>query len=564
MNVEAASPRHGTLRTAWERIPADLRMFLVVFAVWVPARIAHTVQVRDMGVDGGYYLEVARHVRDGDGLATNVSLYQFGYESFPHPTSVYPLWPWLLGMGGRLVDIELLAHWLPLGLSFLAVCAAFLFGRRLWPEPMFPAHVPGFHAGHLFALGLAVQRDFITFSGMPYTEPLAWLLVFLFLERVATKGADLGWDWAVEIGIWLGALYLARFQLVVAPMALLGAYAVRFVLGPARGRILAHGAIALGVAGLFIGGWFLHIRTFVFEAGLSSLLRFDQNRANDLLHEIDIVVDNASVWELVLDRAYGFLIAWEPASILSYAVTFHTLHWALPAAVPLLAVAGVRTVRQVGMPATLERLRRPEVAHWYFLSLFALGGLLSVHAVHKHFGGEWYFDNRQAMIALLAFLLPLGWLLRQHRPLATVFGVVILSSTGVLGINEVWWHVSHVPKEAEDQDRFPELIAWITEQEEADGHLIVALDTQVQQIAWRTEGVGYHWVYSDTPYEDFLTLTDRLGVNYVILKTKAFGRGWAFLSDPDRLERDFVRVPGGPASHVVFARRRPVALEAPR
>ncbi len=43
--------------------------------------------------DGGYYTNVAQHVRDGDGLETRVSLYHKAYSYFPHPTAVQPLWP---------------------------------------------------------------------------------------------------------------------------------------------------------------------------------------------------------------------------------------------------------------------------------------------------------------------------------------------------------------------------------------------------------------------------------------------------------------------------------------
>ena len=75
-------------------------------------------------------------------------------------------------------------------------------------------------------------------------------------------------------------------------------------------------------------------------------------------------------------------------------------------------------------------------------------------------------------------------------------------------------------------------------------------------MAWRTEDIGYHWVYSDTPYKDYLTLTDRLGVRYIVLKKKALDRSWRLTSDPERLERDFVRVEDAPATHVVWERRR--------
>jgi hypothetical protein len=529
-----------------------VRLFLAVLAVLVPVRIAHTAQVHSMYTDGGYYLEVARHVRDGQGLTSHVSLYHFGYEYFPHPTSVYPLWPLLLGLAGRLADIEWLAHWLPLSLSFLAVVAAFLFGRALWPEPVFPAHVPGLHAGHLFALGLALQGDFIFFSSMPYTEPLAFSLLFLFCWRVVQKSAALDWPWAVEIGVWLSLMYLARFQFLVAPIAMACAYFVRLLLGPDRPRVALHAVVALGVVGLVVGAWFLHLQTFVLEPSLSSLLRFDQNRANALLHEIDVIVENRGLLDLLLDRAGGVLVAWDPASEASYATSFYTLHWALAAALPLLVVQLVQEVRQHGL--RLESVRSA-AAPWAFLLLLALGGLLSVHAIHKHFNGAWYFSNRQGMVSLLSFLLALGWLLRQGRPLGRVLGVIVLCSTLVLGTHRLWTQVADLPRELREEDPYGELLAWMATHKGPEETLVVAMDSQVQRVAWRTQDVGYHWVNSDTPYADYLTLTDQLGVRYIVIKKKALERPWKLTSDPARLERDFVRSPDAPATHVVLVRR---------
>lgn len=549
-----ADPHHSRLGRSLGRIPTDLRLFVAMMAFLVPVRIASTAQIDGMWVDGGYYLDVAQHVRDGDGVASNVSLYHFGYPTFPYPTSVYPLWPWLLGMGGRWVDITVLAHWLPLGFSLLAVVAAFGFGRRLWPEPLLPVHVPGLHAGHVFALGIAVQSEFVYFSSLPYTEPLAWALLFLFCWRVVAKGPDLGVVWAVETGCWLGLLYLARFQLLVAPLAMAGAWAIRFVLGPGRGRIAAHAALALGVTGLFVGGWYLHLQTFVAHPGLSSLLRFDQNRANDLLSEIDIIVDTPGFVSLLLDRARGFVVGWDPASESSYTTSFYTMHWALPLALPFLLVAAVRAVRRDGW---VERLRRPEVAHWYFVLLFALGALLSVHVIHKHYNGSWYFSSRQGLMSLPAFLLPMVWLLRQTRPLAMVFGVVVLSSTAVFGGYTVWTTAVEPPEELRTDAHFDDLVRWLERHTDAEGHVVVALDSaQVQRVAWQTRGVGYHWIQAATPYEDYLTMCDQLGARYVIVRKRALDRRWKLLVDRERLNRDFVRLREEPDGHVIFERKR--------
>ena len=51
-------------------------------------------------------------------------------------------------------------------------------------------------------------------------------------------------------------------------------------------------------------------------------------------------------------------------------------------------------------------------------------------------------------------------------------------------------------------------------------------------------------------------MTDRLGADYVIVRKRALDRRWKLLTDPARLEEDFVRLPEEPDTHVIFERRR--------
>src|SRR5688572_3563244 len=68
------------------------------------------------GKDGGYYFQIARHVSEGDGLLTSVSLYHQGLEPLPQRSTVYPAWPWLLGQVGSVIGIERAARAVPTAL----------------------------------------------------------------------------------------------------------------------------------------------------------------------------------------------------------------------------------------------------------------------------------------------------------------------------------------------------------------------------------------------------------------------------------------------------------------
>lgn len=556
MTADASS---GRFARRVPKIPPDVRLFLAGLALLLPARIAHTFQVKSVSIDGGYYLEVAGHVRDGMGLVSNLSLYHFAYPSFPYPTSVYPLWPTLLGLCARLGDLEALGHWLPLLLSGIAVIAAFLFGRALAPEPMLPEHVPSMHAGHVFALMLALQADFVRYTSLPYTEGLGFALLFLFSWRLARKGAETGLLWAIETAIWLSLMYFARYQLLVVPIAVACVCAVRLAFGPDRRRVLSYATVSLGLFGATLLAWWLHLRTFVQDAGLSSLLRFDQNRASDKLHPIDVIVDTSGPLHLLFDRAVGFLYAWDAASEVSYTESFYTMHWALPLALPLMIAYAARALRRRGLRASLSEIARAERTSWLYVAFLAAGSLLSVHAVHKHYNGDWYFSSRQGLMSLPCFLVALVWLLRQRAPLPTALGVFVLCSSTAVGVRNLWVQVTALPEDQRGEEPYGKLITWLDEHKDPNGKLIVALDAaQVQRVGWMTDDVGYHWISANTRYEDVLTVTDQLGARYVILRERALQRerGWRFLADEERLEADFVRLPDAPGAHVVFERRR--------
>ncbi|MSP55443.1 MAG: hypothetical protein EXR69_07565 [Myxococcales bacterium] len=562
-------------RAIWRAVPADIRLLAFFLLALLPLRIAATASVRWMSIDGGYYTEVARHVRDGLGLTTNVSLYHMGYEYFPHPTSVYPLWPLLLGYAARVGDLYQLAHWLPLFFYFTAIIAAFGFGRRLSPVQLLPVHVPGLHAGHVFASMLAFQREFIVFTSIPYTEGLAWTLLFGLLWRLAAQGGGLQWGWALEMGLWLGLVYLARAQLVVVAMGMALAYGVRLLVGPSRVRVALHGGLALCVFAVFLVGWWAYIRGFVADAKLASLLRFDQNQANTLLSPIDIIVSSESPLHFVLDRLNGFLVAWSLGGSTAYYRAFYAGPWALPLALLLAGYAAVRALRSEGGGAVRRwaaGLREPEAFAWIGLATIGLGALLSVHLVHKHYNGTWYFAKRQGLTSLPAFILPMWWLLRAPIPavrtLSMGLGVLLYASYCVSGLHEAWDEAEDTKSDTRGEDEYGGLVEWLHAQSvptagtlagpaaEAVSLVVVMDSAVVQRVSYRTRSVGYHWFDEHTPWMDVLTMTDRLGARYVI--TRASERDWAFHQGAgDRLHVDFRRVRNAPPGFTIHERVTP-------
>jgi hypothetical protein len=512
-----------------------------------------------MNVDGGFYTDIAQHVRDGHGIVTDVSLYHAGFPSFPHATPIYPLWPLLFGFAGRVVDILLVAHWLPFGFYVLSLVGAYLLGRRLFGQglhqgrlfPKAPGPLALLNGGHVLAVMLGVQREYSQFTTYPYTEGMAFTLLLFGLWGVLYLRPRLGP--MLAFGAWMALLCLTRSQLLIAPMAAGMALVAMGLTGREGRRWLLPGAAGLGVVGAALGVWWLHSRTFIPDASPLMLLRFDQAQVTHTLSPLDVIKDSDGVLNVLWDRLQGVALAWNPLRwSRSYARGFFTLHWALPIA----AIAAIPVLRRLDKARLRAWLTDPRLFAWSFLVLLALGGLATIHLPHKKGFGTWYFHRRHAAIALLAFVPCLMFLLRHKARWARGFGIAILVSTFTLGVGSLTSRVVNAWEPSVDQ-KDEDLVTWLQARVAADGQLVVALQaTQPAELAWRTDDIGYHWFYERTSVEDLRRMFDELDTTLLIYRAKQT-RKWQFRKAPEDLEALFVPVEDPPKGWLIYRRRAP-------
>lgn len=517
------------------------------------SQLSFALAASGIGVDGGYYLDVAMHVRDGHGLVSDVSLYHAGFPSFPHPTPIYPLWPLLLGYLGRFVDIIWLSHWLPTVLWFVALFGGWRFGKRLLPGSLY-----GLHGGHLALVVLGTQRELSRFSTMPYTEGLAFALLALMLWRLTLMRPRLR-D-GLELGVWLSLLCLCRSQFFVAPVAVAGALGLVVLLGGREGRRwIAPGAVALGVVGLALLLWWLHIRTFLPGASPLVLLRFDQAQVSDVLSPVDVIKDTHGLGDFVLDRLGGVALAWSPFHWnRSYARGFHTLHWALPLAV-LAGIPMLWRLRGRLWATSRAASSRPGALLWATLILLSLGALASIHLPHKEGFGSWYFHRRHAAICALPFGLALGWLAVHRARGVRLAALAVVLSLGGFWVESQYWRQQDAWG-PEPRSREARLARWLQARASADAPLVVALTAfSPPDVAWRTDHVGYHWFYARTPAEDVEAMFDVLGADLLVfykkpLQSKVPIEEWAARADVDRFEAGWTREDHAPHGFEVYRR----------
>jgi len=488
----------------------------VIVAVLGFYKITLTASTGWTNIDGGYYTDVAAHVRDGRGLVSSCSILHEAYPRFPHPTAVYPLWPLLLGWIARVFPIFEAGKWLATACYFATLGFAYLWGRALHDEPLLPPL--GLNAGHVLVLMFGLHDYFFQFTSFPYTEGLSYALACAALWRMTRLLPRPTWLGGLEIGVWLGLLILARYQMVLMAMAafpvLAGAALVST--GPRRRYALMTLAMAAGLL-LSVGPHYLYVRGFTPNLGPGLYVQWQRVRFMDVLAPIPDVLEVKGALPWILDRLKGFLIAFDPRDHnFGYVTRFYTFQYALVAAAPLLLWRGARNASREKVLAAWAWARRPENLNWVYVVVLAAGCFVMIHSMHMNpiLYPQWYFSQRHALVCMFAFFLALVFLLAQASLPWRLLGALVLCSGTVMGVHTI--RAQAIASEGRRAPGSPKLIQWLNEESDRRGGMVVAL-RQPQSIAYKTRGVGYHWYYSRTSFNDVRAMVTDLGAAYVIV-----------------------------------------------
>lgn len=449
--------------------------------------------------DGCYYMDVARQVRDGLGLSSYLSLYHQGFSVFPGPTPIYPMWPLLLGLVGRAVDLRLASIWLPTLGYFAVLVGGYAVARRYAPRPVL---FPWVNAGHLWVLVAGCHRAFFAVTSQPYTEALAYCLVVLSCWLAHGTLARGSWRSAFVLGLVGAGVYLSRSQLLLVPAAqavtlLCGALCVE------RKRytecLLAFcGALTLGVLPQL-----LHVMGFAEGSALWATLRFDQFRATDVLSRLLVLSDSPSIPEWIWVRLRGLWLAFQPHAERTYAQAFGVNHYVLPAWLVLWgATARTRSIPRL----------RAESLPTLFIVVLGVTSFGSLHVFAKDMFSPWNFHTRHgvvlafAVVAAWAHLGRLGWaglwLGRMAFVLSVVFGLTL--------VNEARRGNSHSPDPF--VQRHAKLISYLNQLPKP---VVVAIP-EPQRLSCHVPEVGMHWLYRGTTLSDLRALFSALPADYLI------------------------------------------------
>lgn len=484
---------------------------VLLFGVIIYVRVKLADAHPHVGWDGGLYLDVAQNLLRGDGLTIHTSLYHHGFQEFPHPTSLYPLWPLVLSVALRFLELQHAVTTFPMVLSLGAIALAWCWGKRMLGAGALPL---GLHGGHLAMAMFGLHMDFARFCTTANTESLAYLLLFAALLRGERLFLRMTVRDGLELGLWCAALFLTRSQMLPSMLAVVAALPVLLLLGCGRRALWFTGAAVAAFAVAFAPmQWWMS--TFLEDPSFASYLDIGRARVPSALSHVELVNQHPDLLSRLRAIAHGVEVA--AGKEKGYWVFFEWFTLVVPAAL-VVGVAWLAWYRGAGLRALRERFRDARLHGMVWAMTTALGGFAVLHVAQREHD-QWWFSNRHAMPAGLLFcccgvviVRAFRWL-RWPAAFALVFATASLAERAVDEVKAV------LPtRPFSEYNR--RLVRWLERTRDREhGTLVVGISSQESRsMGWRVPGVGMHSISNRTRFDDLVVMTRDLGARYLVFR----------------------------------------------
>jgi len=442
------------------------------------------------GIDASYYFQLARHIANGDGFVTTVSLYHEGWI-LPAKTPIYPLWPLVLGYAGRAIGLVRAADLLPrifyvVDLILLYVVAraaaqrigAVRFGDQWW--------IPD--CAHWIVLIFGLAPRYFGATTHPYTEGLGFAMAlasFLALERFDRTRSV----WAAALsGLFAGLAFLTRTQLVGVAIGCFLAL-VWFAL---RDRSVRGGAIAWSLVALgTVVPWFL------FLGFIPGVMAWSLERAD--IPPLAAWKQHATTGSWLATRVQSLGVMFDPSNAYSYVQSFGVVAFLVPLAL-------------VGAIVELARRRKLRAPQSIFRTAILIAGLFFFFNLTLYQSAvwmPWLFGWRHGLPFIFLIVLAVPWLIAHAGRFAPAIAIVLLVSV-VTSANAVIAFVRSpdvqlIPAETE-------LVAWL----DAQPRRVSVIATNAQILGSMSD-THFYWTECSSPGETTRAMLRAMPIDYVVL-----------------------------------------------
>lgn len=398
------------------------------------------------GVDGSYYMQVARHVAEGDGLLTSVDIYDQGLRSLPARTNIYPLWPLLLGYSARVMPLRAAATLVPRLFFIIDLLLLFALTKR----------ISNAYYGYAGILLLGLNPSFFSSTCYPYTEGLALGTTFaslLLADTARLRGDDLYYATA---GAMAAFAFLTRSQMLFAGIA------IGIVLLATRTNWRSIVAFASAYT-IVVLPWVIDLTTFVKPFTWRALISMYSETPGLPAFDQHVQTPN-----YLADRLSAFAVMFNPMSELSFVNSFGAAAFVVP-----IAIAYV--------------LWRRRWTGGFLAAASALTGVLlcaTLLDAHNRFFLEWLFGYRHGLPFILLLIVALAQMTGRYiHVIAALLIVASIVMNLPAAISFARTPPSDWPSPAESQ-----LSAWLTAHDPQA--IVLTTNAQVLSVASRA---NFRW-----------------------------------------------------------------------
>ncbi|HEX7706655.1 MAG TPA: hypothetical protein VF701_09395 [Thermoanaerobaculia bacterium] len=477
------------------------------------------------GVDGSYYVQIARNLLEGQGFVTSVCIYHQGLDPLPAPTNIYPLWPALLAASGFVIGWEDAIRHVPRVLYLVVLVILFSLARRIAPErqsvagPLTIAHI----AVVLFGL----TPIFFSSTTYPYTEGLA----FAFGTAALVMSFKTGARWAFAGGLLAGLATLSRSQMLLLVFGILAARLVSAL------REKEWKALLLSISGVAIVlvPWLYYVSTFTGSFALRNLSASYHQTPEVTPYALGLHA--ATFSEAMALRFRGAMIAFNPFSSDSFVALFG-------AAALLVPLAAAHWLLRVWR-------ERPSLSQGV-LAVALSGAFLSLILIHlpQRYFRAWLFGWRHGLPLIFLIILALVELIGfGHRYVRWATLALVLLSVLWGGTAVMRTVIAGPPMGPSPAER--DLSGWLDRQPRST----VVLTTNAQVLSTYSRA-NFRWAACDTPVATTRALLTRVRTDYVAIYEAE--RGCGFVSGIEDLVEP-VAAFGAEPRRILLLRTRTVA-----
>jgi len=433
-----------------------------------------------------------------------------------------------------------MAIWLPTYFYLLSLILAYFWANKIWTERLF-AKFPNLNAGHFLVIFLGLNSSYFLFTSRPYTEGLAFVLLFSFLLRSHSLLKSPRILNGLEIGIWLGLLLLTRSQWLIVVVAVTIAYV--FAIFGKQNRYLYLGMALTSATSLML----VLLPFWVYVAGISEETRWFNffhfsARPNSLLSIPAFAINESSFSEFLKDRLSGFSVAFGYLNRYGYFSIFHEFIYLIPVAFIVL-LTSLRQLTVQKIKSFVAAVEQNDKVAWYLPVLIAIGAFAVIHLLHNDYISEWYFRRRHAIPVVLLVFFSFIYLVRRKSRLLNFVLFTILFSGTMLGLVRNIYIVKNQQHETALEFERGNLAEWLEGERKSAGRkalTIAVSDNEGQRLVWRTRKINYHWVFHGaTTYSDYQTLFGELACDYLVLRNNQDSADYPLPDNIERVAEDF-------------------------